>query len=485
MNNLNTHKQLLFCCIMLSIFLCFGCRKWVEVDPPVTSTTGASVYNTDVNAISVLTGLYGNMNQSDQFATGAKSISFFSGLSSDEFTLFKDIAVTDAKSHYFRNELLANSASGTPGTQFWYNMYPHVYVTNSAVEGLTNAAVLTSAVQKQLLGEAKFMRAFLYFYLVNLYENIPLILTTDYSVSSSLSQASKSEVYQQIIIDLQEAENLLSENYLDGTILKTSTERVRPNKWSATALLARVYLYTKDWANAEAKASDVINSGVYTLSTPATAFLKASLNNKEAIFQLQPVNTGWNTEDARVFVINQAQGDSKPVYLSSVLLNAFDTIDARKMNWIKDTTIGGIKYFYPFKYKLAKQNDPVNEYVMVLRFAEQYLIRAEARAQQARLLGANSAESDINTIRKRAGLPNATATSKDDLLSAIELERRLELFSEWGHRWFDLKRTERVDGVMSVVTQAKGGTWQTTDKLYPIPLYDIDKNRQLKQNPGY
>lgn len=311
------------------------------------------------------------------------------------------------------------------------------------------------------------------------------MLTTDYSVSSSLAQAAKSDVYQQIIADLLDAENLLSENYLDGTLLKTSTERVRPNKWSATALLARVYLYRNDWANAEAKASSVINSGMYNLSSLSTSFLKSSLNNKEAIFQLQPVNTGWNTEDARVFVINQAQGNSKPVYLSQSLLNAFDTTDARKKNWIKDTTIRSVKYSYPFKYKVAKQNEPVTEYLMVLRLAEQYLIRAEARALQNNLTGASSAESDINIIRQRAGLVNTTASTKTDLIAAIEMERRLELFSEWGHRWFDLKRTGRADAVIGAAATVKGGLWQTTDQLYPVPLYDIDKNPHLNQNNGY
>lgn len=472
--------MLIFAVIILS-----GCKKLVEVDPPVTSVTGASVYTTDVTAISVLTGLFGNINRSDHFASGSGSISLLSGLSADEFTLFSGISTTDSKTYYYKNALYANVTSATPGTDLWNNIYPYVYVTNSAIEGLTNANTLTPAIQKQLLGEAKFIRALLYFYLVNLYENIPLVLTTDYSASSALSQAPKDEVYEQIIADLKDAENLLNENYLDGTLLKTSTERVRPNKWSATALLARVYLYKNDWANAETKASSVINSGMYNLSSPSTTFLKASLNNKEAIFQLQPVNTGWNTEDARVFVINQAPNNSKPVSLSQSLLNAFDSIDLRKKNWTMDTTIGGKKYFYPFKYKVAKQNDPVTEFVMVLRLAEQYLIRAEARAQQDKLIGGNSAESDINSIRQRAGLPNTTASTKTDLLAAIELERRLELFSEWGHRWFDLKRMGRADAVIGAAAIVKGGSWQTTDQLYPIPLYDIDKNPHLNQNNGY
>jgi hypothetical protein len=131
----------------------------------------------------------------------------------------------------------------------------------------------------------------------------------------------------------------------------------------------------------------------------------------------------------------------------------------------------------------------MTEYFMVLRLGEQYLIRAEARAKQGNIGGA---QSDLNVIRNRAGLPNTTASDEASLITAILKERRVELFCEWGHRWFDLKRLGKIDEVMNIVTPIKSnGTvqWQSYKALYPLPLGDLFinniQNPYLTQNPGY
>jgi hypothetical protein len=123
---------------------------------------------------------------------------------------------------------------------------------------------------------------------------------------------------------------------------------------------------------------------------------------------------------------------------------------------------------------------------MVLRLGEQYLIRAEARAQQGKVTGAGSAEEDLDAIRTRAGLSPTTASTQAQMLDAILQERRVELFAEWGHRWLDLKRTNTIDQVMSVVAPSKGGVWESYKALYPIPFNELLLNPKLKpQNPGY
>lgn len=116
---------------------------------------------------------------------------------------------------------------------------------------------------------------------------------------------------------------------------------------------------------------------------------------------------------------------------------------------------------------------------MVLRLAEQYLIRAEARVRQNNISGG---QSDLNAIRNRSGLPNTTANDQGSLLLAIEQERRVELFTEWGHRWFDLKRTERAEAVLSPFALKD---WQSTDVLFPIPQTEREINSRLTQNEGY
>jgi hypothetical protein len=117
-----------------------------------------------------------------------------------------------------------------------------------------------------------------------------------------------------------------------------------------------------------------------------------------------------------------------------------------------------------------------------LRLGEQYLIRAEARVQQNDITGAIS---DLNLIRKRAGLPGTLANDKASLLAAIMHERQVEMFTEWGNRWLDLKRTKSVDTIMNIVAPAKNTTWNSNWQWYPIPVNDIIQDPNLVQNDGY
>ena len=186
------------------------------------------------------------------------------------------------------------------------------------------------------------------------------------------------------------------------------------------------------------------------------------------------------------------QSDYNPVNLSQNLLNSFETGDQRAVpgNWIDSINISGITYYFPYQYKIAMQDQNVTsasdmgEYLMVFRLGEQYLIRAEARAEQNNIAGA---QADLNAIRVRAGLANTTASDETSLLAAIMHERQVELFTEWGHRWLDLKRTGNVDAVMSVATpqKANGNPWQSYQQLYPLPLSDLKLDPNLIQNTGY
>src|SRR5699024_9452423 len=124
----------------------------------------------------------------------------------------------------------------------------------------------------------------------------------------------------------------------------------------------------------------------------------------------------------------------------------------------------------------------ISEFSMVMRLAEQYLIRSEARTQLGKLTGAIA---DLDKIRKRANLDLIInlkpSIDKGTLLDSIQVERQRELFSEWGHRWLDLKRT----GTVSEVLSTKKSFWEDTDALYPIPEEERSKNPNLTQNIGY
>jgi starch-binding outer membrane protein, SusD/RagB family len=466
-----------------------GCKKLVTVGSPNTSLTSGNIYTDDATAASVLTGVYALLNTTTPLSGGTvNSISLVSGLSADELTLYGGSSNANTLlEQYYSNHLLAGIGAQSNGG-IWSDCYSKLYTVNIALERLAVSTSLTPGVKQQLTGEAKFLRAFLYFYLVNLYGNTPLTTTSDYTVNSVLARNPQSQVYQQIVADLKDAENLLTSGYVASDALSQTTERIRPNKWVASALLARVYLYMGVYDSAEAQASVVINnSNLYHPCSLDSVFLK---NSSEAIWQLQPVNTGWNTEDARFFILPSTgptinfPGSGFPVYISTQFLKSFEPGDGRRVHWIDSITVNGVTYYYPFKYKSATINAPVTEYTMVLRLGEQYLIRAEARAREN--LNLAGARNDLNKIRSRStGLPLITTTDQNSLLTLIQHERQVELFTEWGHRWLDLKRTATVDAVMGAVTPSKGTSWVTDWQWYPIPSNDILQDPRLVQNTGY
>jgi hypothetical protein len=466
-------------CIVFSTLLLSSCKRLVAVGPPVTGVNGENVYLSDETASAVLTGIYINMS-GDPLSNGNypnSFMNFFPELSADELTLF-DPAANATYTAYYTNKLI-----NTTAPNLWLNTYPIIFVINSAIEGLTKSVSLTPVIKQQLLGEAEFMRAFCYFYLVNLYGDVPLVTTTNYKVNSVIHRTSQAQVYANIIADLRSAHLLLNTNYVYSDAMTPTSERTRPCQWAATALLARTYLYTRQWDSAAVQATSIINnSATYSLDSLNGVFLS---NSSEAIWQLQPVQAGWNTQDAQLYIIPPTGPNGAwPVYLSPAMLNSFEIGDLRRVDWVDSTTAGGMTYYYPNKYKSATLDLPVTEYQMVLRLGEQYLIRAEAEAQQNDLAGAIN---DLNIVRNRAGLANTTAANQSDLLGKIQHERQVELFTEWGHRWMDLKRTGTVDMVMGTVSAcaAKGGQWNTNDQWYPIALSELQLNQNLTQNDGY
>ncbi|MBO9570845.1 MAG: RagB/SusD family nutrient uptake outer membrane protein [Chitinophagaceae bacterium] len=479
-----------------------GCKKLVEIGPPTQSIVESSVFTSDYTAIAVLTDIYAYMSRSGVF-TGSGGIPVITGLSSDELVLHGGITNARFIAHY-QNDLRQERGLTVTnaGAEYWSIFYNYVYKCNAAIEGLNseNAASLIPAVRKQLTGEAYFLRSFLYFNLVNIFGEVPLATSTDYTINLLLPKSSTKEIYRLIIEDLKKSQQLLSNNYLSTDLISSSTERVRPTKWVADALLARVYLYNEEYANSEIEASKILNNTpLFGLGSLTSIFLK---NSQEAIWQLQPTNLYFNTEDARTFVIpptgpsnTSSASPANPVYLSDQLLSSFEANDQRAVpgNYI-DSTIYKVSatvtdtVYYPYKYKKNTRDTSIktiasiSEYLMVFRLTEQFLIRAEARAKQNNISGA---QADLNAIRKRAGLGNTPAADKESLLYAILHERQVELFAEWGHRWFDLKRTGQINSVMNIATPLKGGSWETTDQLYPIPIDDILKSPNLVQNPGY
>jgi hypothetical protein len=443
---------------MVLLLLLYGCSKLLDAGEPVDKQTSGLIYQSNISAAGVLTGLFYDMSNDGAFM-GKEGVSYLCGLSADEFLLQQE---DELSLSMYKNQVTPDNVP------LWRLLYNYIYRANAAIEGLTAASKLTPAIRQQLIGEAKFVRSFCYFYLVNLFDEVPLVTVTDYRVNATMQRTPVVQIYERIVQDLQEAALLLHTDYLQADMVSTTSERLRPNKWAATALLARVQLYRNSWQAAITAATAVIdNKAIYDTVPLAKVFLKDS---KEAIWQLQPVNVTF-TADALLFI------QQRSVFTSPALMQAFENGDGRKQYWL-----AGDKDHYPYKYKATDASQPITEYLVVLRLAELYLIRSEARLRTGDQTGAFK---DLMLVRQRAGLPPSDINHIHSLMEAIQHERQVELFSEWGHRWFDLKRTHQVNAVMRVATSAKGGNWDPHQQWYPIPSSEILLNPNLMQNEGY
>ncbi|MEP7375875.1 MAG: RagB/SusD family nutrient uptake outer membrane protein [Chitinophagaceae bacterium] len=445
--------------LFIVLILHSSCKKFLDIAPNPNQVTTDQVFSNDKTALSAMSGIYTQLLNNLSLTSAGTSV--YAGLCADEIYNTRSNATDDP---FYTNSLLADN--NTVNLNFYRFGYKVIYQANSILSGLEKSTGVSETVKQQLTGEAKVCRAFLYFYLVNLFGDVPLITTTGYEENARQGRSAVGSIYEQMEKDLKEAQQVLPSNY-------PSANKGRPNKWVATALLARVYAYEQKWPEAETEAMKVITQGSYQLNNDLNSVFLTG--NKETIWEL----TGDRGNAAEGVVFIPFLFFIPPSYnLSPSLVNAFETNDQRRTSWVKTVTLNGVTYQYPFKYKIETQ-EPMKEKTNLLRLAEQLLIAAEAMAKQNKL---NESKDRLNLIRNRAGLDNTTATDQTSLLSAIEQERRIEFFCEWGHRWMDLKRTGRAEEVLSPI---KGNKWQGTDVLWPIPYSELQLNTALTQNPGY
>jgi starch-binding outer membrane protein, SusD/RagB family len=441
----------------------FSCSDFIDIDPPKTEIVTETVFSNDQSAVATIRGIYSLMMTNQSFTNA--QIEKYTGLSSDELV---DYSGRDEQLEFFQNSI--STSNPVVRSAFWKEAYNYINNANNILEGINKSKTLSLEIKNQLEGEAKFIRAFCHFYLVNLYGEVPYIVSSDYRENAVAERLSVISVYQRIEDDLLDAQALLRSDFM-----YSKNERIQPNKGAAIALLARLYLYTEQWVKAEEFSSIVINDPAYTLVSLGKIFLA---NSNEAIWQLQPVTPEKSTGIAKLFIL---QGLPTDVVLNTAIFESFEDGDQRQDVWIGSLTRDGSTFFYPAKYKVYSGTS-FSEYSTVLRIGEQYLIRAEARAHQENL--AESAN-DLNRIRSRADLPSIEtlypSITREQLLLAIEQERKIEFFAEWGHRWFDLKRTKRANDVLGSAKE----DWQPTDILYPIPQSERLLNSNLSQNDGY
>jgi hypothetical protein len=448
--------------ILTLILIMTSCTDFVEVDPPKNNLVSETVFEDPATVESALANIYYKMREQGMLS-GRFGLSALLSIYSDEQDYYNSGA--DYLEFYNHNVTATNNLVSA----WWSHAYNIIYAANDIVKGVEGSEALSAIEKNNFKGQALFIRGYIHSLLVGLYGDIPYITTTNYLTNNTVSRQSENEVYEFVISDLIEATALMDDTDVTG-------EYVIPNASVAKALLSRMYLYTEQWELAENMANDLIDSHSLELDIN-NVFLK---NSEETLWQFKPNGVSDNnTYEANQFIIQFIPGQTYA--LGKMLLDAFEPGDLRFSNWTGNLTSndGLTTLYYAYKYKALLGETASLEYSIIFRLTEQYLIRAESRAQLGNIAGA---QDDLNRIRNRAGLVNTTSTTKNEILEAILQERQVEFFTEHGHRWFDLKRR----GVATVVMSPIKINWQDTDVLFPIPETELEINSNLKpQNPGY
>lgn len=447
---------------MFALMGLIGCTDFVEVGPPKNTLVSKTVFEDPATVESALANLYLSMREGG-VVSGNFGLTTRMGVYADELDYF---GFDPELLEFHQNRVLPHNADILT---WWSQAYQVIYGANAIIEGLEDSTSLVNPDRDRYMGQALFVRAYIHSILVSLFGDVPYITTTDYIQNNKVSRVPKEEVYDAIITDLLDAIELLETTEVENE------ERVVLDHYVAHALLARMYLYTHQWELAESVSTVLIN-GFDLEDDLNRVFLKEST---ETIWQLKPGNSPVNTYEAGQMIINAVPGQTYS--LSQGLLAAFENGDARKVAWtdsISDAE-NTVTFFFAHKYKAWITETQSLEYSIRFRLAEQYLIRAESRAQSGNVIGA---QQDLNAVRNRAGLSNTMAVGTNAILEAIVRERRVEFFTEQGQRFFDLKRLGLANGVLGDLKP----NWAPSDVLLPIPEAELESNPNLlPQNEGY
>jgi hypothetical protein len=469
----------------------YSCEDFLDLQPAsngiaVENQSSDSVlYKSASEAEAALAGVYGDFRNEyfelDYFVNGdAQSDDAYAGADNPSNFQIDDYNI---------------DATNLNVTRDWAYLYSTIGKANLVIDNVdaVTDTLLGATRRLEIKAEASFIRAYMYFQLVQLWGDVPLVLNSVSSFNLEIlpllfpPRTPADSVYAQIILDLETAlpnvpETALNKNYV--------------TKGAVNAVLAKVYatIEPHDW-NKVSQYCDAVIAGPYSLlANYDELWDNAHENSSEAIFYFNYEGTSssgnWGVSmfiglDWKKFnipsndLVKAFRDEGDIIRETSSIL--FDTVTGKwsDSHWTNQT-------YYPFinKYRIASSPSPQN-YIFI-RLADILLLKAEALNE---LGDVNGAAALVNQIRNRVNLANTAASTQDAMRLAIEKERRLELAFE-GHRYLDLKRTGRA---IEVINNTKGpdgvtplGYNLTPNRLmWPIPQAEMDKNSKLTQNEGY
>ncbi|WP_341838107.1 RagB/SusD family nutrient uptake outer membrane protein [Chitinophaga pollutisoli] len=482
---------ILFAAGVIVVFTASSCKKDFLDLAPIAQQNGNNFYKTAEDMKNALAAAYGGLQYGGLYYS---SMHVIGDLRSDNTEITNVNAGADPHAVDNFQNLATNSISSTT----WADHYRAIQSTNIVLTKITSVA-MDENLKSRYTGEAKFLRALMYFNLVRIFGDVPLVtqMIANPQEGYDYGRESSEKVYQQIATDLTDAAAVLPYEYTGGDI-------GRATKGAAMSLLGKVYLTQKKWDLAAQQLKAVIdqtNLNKYQL-LPAYAqvFGIANENGRESIFEVQ-FKKGSNGEGSpyanqfapigsgtAVVAIGNPLGQNIP---TADMNNAYEANDLRKEVSMRNSYVlngNTVAYNYIVKYTgvPAANLDSDNNWI-VLRYADVLLMYAEALNEMG-FVADGPAFGYLNQVRNRAGLDNKSAANANVALRvadqsafrlAVEQERRVELAFE-GHRWFDLVRTGRAHAVLSPLGM------QEHHAVFPVPQSQIDINPgKIKQNPMY
>jgi hypothetical protein len=494
MKKISSHKIILLL-LTGSLGTLMSCNKLTE--NPKSVIVSSQFYQTTSDATSAVNSVYGTLNSdpAGDFPLYGRQLNLLVENGSDNQTYSPSNTNPDVRALGTASYITSNSRV----QKVWQQLYYGINRANIAIDNIP-AIQMDTVLRARLIRESKFIRALLYFDLVRLYGDVPLVLHNPNSTNIDnllIARTPTNDIYTQIISDLKDATSL-PKTY--GT-----ADLGRATGGAAHTLLAKVYLTRQGWTDALTELNTVINGGYGYALFPNyyDAFQKATKNGEEHIFSVQfETNLGeansvqdlsqsftsFNTgtfpidipADSSVYKLFSANDTRRAVTFYSSVYNAatgqtvvFNNPYAPYFNKFVDYSLS----------PLSSQTQSGINYP-VLRYADVLLMQAEA-LNEINGGPTSDAYTAINQVRTRAHIANlTTGLNQSDFRDSVFLERRKEFIQE-GHRWFDLVRqggTVLVDALHKIPVKSAASAKNT---LFPIPLVEIQTNPKLKQNPGY
>lgn len=472
-----------------------SCADEFLKEKPYSTIAPETFYNNDQDAqaatLAIYNAIYMNAGLFRQF------LGVFPESSSDLFIANPAAAIAGREMADF----LYNSES-TNVKSVWTDTYDCIKRANSVIDNLTRNVPVSADAKSKFTGEAKFCRALMYYYLVQLFGDVPLVTSEIKSLDNiDLPRTPASEVWAQIVTDLTGAISTLPEKSQYQGVHKA-----RASKGAARILLAKAYMAQGQWPSALKQIDDIILSKEYALQPDIrTVFQVAYENGLESIFEAQYV-TGLSpvagSSFFAYFVSGTPLGGFQTFFVNEKMIAKYDKNSARyKAFFTGKGTYTGLDgkvintgYQQYFMYKFYDIYRPTgilktvfNDYEFnfrIFRYADVLLMKAECENE---INGPNDAGlSAINAVRSRAGeaiILKVDAGSKDQFRETIFQERAMELIGE-GQRWYDLKRLG-TSTMIQKIKDAKGIDVQAYQLLWPIPKSELKISKVLTQNPGW